>query len=218
METNDEKIISVRDFVPQVVILADGEYPCHQFPCKLLHEASFIACCDGAVNEYVLRGGRPNLIVGDGDSISEDNKIRFAEIIIKVPDQETNDLTKTINQLKGLGFKRIAIVGATGKREDHTLANISLLLDYKTMGLDVCMVTDYGTFVPAENKCSFISFNRQQISIFNFGAKKLVAEGLSYPLSDFTTWWQGSLNQSEGAKFTIHAEGKYIVFLTHDKK
>lgn len=218
METIDERTKIGHDFDPQVVVIADGDFPSHSIPCALLKEAKFVACCDGAVNEYVSRGGVPNLIVGDGDSISEENRIKFADIIVKIDDQETNDLTKTINQLKHRGFASIAIVGATGKREDHTLGNISLLLAYKSMGIDVRMVTDYGTFIPAEDTCVFSSFYRQQISIFNFGAKKLRAEGLQYPLRDFSTWWQGTLNQAEGNFFTIYAQGNYIVFLTHEKK
>ena len=159
------------------VVLANGEYPSASVPLEVLRNASCVACCDGAVNEYVLRGGVPNLIVGDGDSISEENREKFADIIVKIEDQETNDLTKTINQLKQRGFVSIAILGATGKREDHTLGNISLLLEYKSMGLDVRMMTDYGTFIPAEDICGFSSFYRQQISIFNFGATGMKADG-----------------------------------------
>lgn len=218
METIDVRTEIEQDFVPQAVIIADGDFPSHPIPCALLRKAKFVACCDGAVNEYVLRGGVPNLIVGDGDSISEENREKFADIIVKIEDQETNDLTKTINQLKQRGFVSIAILGATGKREDHTLGNISLLLEYKSMGLDVRMMTDYGTFIPAEDICGFSSFYRQQISIFNFGATGMKADGLQYPISDFTSWWQGTLNQAEDDSFTIQAKGKYIVFLTHEKK
>lgn len=218
METIDVRTEIEQDFVPQAVIIADGDFPSHPIPCALLRKAKFVACCDGAVNEYVSRGGVPNLIVGDGDSVSEENREKFADIIVKIDDQETNDLTKTINQLKRRGFISIAILGATGKREDHTLGNISLLLEYKSMGIDVRMVTDYGTFIPAEDTCVFSSFYRQQISIFNFGAAGMKADGLQYPISDFTSWWQGTLNQAEGDMLTIQAKGKYIVFLTHEKK
>ena len=60
------------------------------------------------------------------------------------PDQETNDQTKAVNYLMEKGFRRIAIVGATGRREDHTLGNISLLMEYMRMGQKYVMYTDYG--------------------------------------------------------------------------
>lgn len=218
MEKNDDRKRVSRKFAAEAVILADGDYPTHAVPRNVLNEAQMVACCDGAVDAFVARGGVPHLIVGDGDSISEENRERFASIMVKVSEQETNDLTKTVTQLLQRGVKRIAIVGATGKREDHTLGNISLLLEYKRMGADVRMYTDYGVFVAVEGDTEFESFARQQVSVFNFGAKGLSAEGLEYPLSDFTSWWQGSLNQSSGDEFVIHAQGEYITFLTHEAK
>ena len=51
------------------------------------------------------------------------------------------------------------------------------------------------------------------VSIFNLTAKGLKSEGLAYPIYDFTTWWQGTLNVSTGTEFKIEAEGEYIVFI-----
>ena len=218
MEKNDDRTIVSRLFTPEAVILADGDYPSHAVPSAVLCDAEFVACCDGAVDAFVARGGVPHLIVGDGDSISEGNRAKFLSILIKVDEQETNDLTKTVTQLLKRGICNIAIVGATGKREDHTLGNISLLLEYKRMGANVRMYTDYGVFVPVSGDVEFESFARQQVSIFNFGATGIRAEGLEYPLSDFTSWWQGTLNQSSGNKFIIYAQGEYIVYLSHEGK
>ena len=111
--------------------------------------------------------------------------------------------------------KNIAIVGATGKREDHTLGNISLLIDYMRTGAHVRMLTDYGIFIPCHDTCSFPSQPGQQISIINFGAHNLRGEGLVYPLSDFTNWWQGTLNESTETEFTIHAKGEYLVVINY---
>ena len=175
-------------YTPEAVILANGEYPTCPVPLTMLEEASFVACCDGAANEYISRGHTPDVIVGDGDSLSTEYHKRFSPIIHQIPDQETNDQTKAVRYLQKRGFRRIAIVGATGKREDHTLGNIK---DTQT----------------------FAAHPGQQISIINFGAKGLQGEGLVYPLSDFTNWWQGTLNEATSDEFTIHCTGEYLVFL-----
>ena len=200
-------------YIPEAVILANGEYPMHVLPLKILEEAQFVICCDGAANEYILRGHTPDIIIGDGDSLSPENKTRFSDIIHHIADQETNDQTKAVHFLQEKGYQRIAIVGATGKREDHTLGNISLLLDYMKSGMEVRTVTDYGVFIPANGTQTFMSHTGQQISIINFGAKGLQGEGLVYPLSDFTNWWQGTLNEATSDEFTIHCTGEYLVFL-----
>ena len=194
-------------YTPEAVILANGEYPTHVLPLKILEEAKFVVCCDGAANEYILRGHTPDIIIGDGDSLSPENKTRFSDIIHHIADQETNDQTKAVHFLQEKGYQRIAIVGATGKREDHTLGNISLLLDYMKSGMEVRTVTDYGVFIPASGTQTFVSHTGQQISIINFGAKGLKGEGLVYPLSDFTNWWQGTLNEATSNRFTIHYTG-----------
>ena len=202
-------------YTPEAVILANGEYPTHVLPLKILEEAQFVICCDGAANEYILRGHTPDIIIGDGDSLSPENKTRFSDIIHHIADQETNDQTKAVHFLQEKGYQRIAIVGATGKREDHTLGNISLLLDYMKSGMEVRTVTDYGVFIPANGTQTFMSHTGQQISIINFGAKGLKGEGLVYPLSDFSNWWQGTLNEATANQFTIHCIGEYLVYLAH---
>lgn len=169
-------------------------------------------------NALVESGRLPDWIVGDGDSLSEENRLRFQDRIYRNPDQETNDQTKAVSFLASRGIRRIAILGATGKREDHTLGNISLLMEYQRMGLEVVMLTDYGFFVPAVDTQEFMGFPRQQVSVFNFDAVDLKSEGLRYPVYDFCYWWQGTLNEVEGDSFRIMAKGHYLVYCTYEPK
>lgn len=195
------------------VVLANGEYPTNPLPLKILAEVPYVICCDGGANEYIRQGHIPNLIIGDGDSISEENRKEYGHLLHRISEQETNDQTKAVTHLLSQGKRRIAIVGATGKREDHTLGNISLLMDYMRAGADVRMFTDYGVFIPCRNARTFSCSPGQQVSIINFTARGLHAKGLVYPLSDFTNWWQGTLNECIGTEFTIEAEGEYLVFI-----
>ena len=106
---------------PEAVILANGDYPTHPIPLQILANAPYIVCCDGGADTYIDRGNVPDVIIGDGDSLSEENRRKYSHILHCVSDQETNDQTKAVNFLLLQGKKNIAIVGATGKREDHTL-------------------------------------------------------------------------------------------------
>ena len=197
----------------EVVILAEGEYPTHNTPLGILKGCEKVICCDGAANTYIKIGKLPMATIGDGDSIAEDvkNKLSF----IQVDDQETNDLTKAINYAKDLGYKNIAILGATGKRECHTIGNISLLMEYKRMGLNVTMFTDYCSIFPCKDSVNISCKAGQQISIINFGAKNLKSEGLVYPIYDFTALWQGTLNECLTDECSITAEGEFLVILDY---
>ena len=178
-------------FVPEAVIVGNGDFPSHPFPLAVFDQAPCVVCCDGAANALADSGRVPDLIVGDGDSLSEENRIRFHDRIHRIPDQETNDQTKAVMFLLSQGIKRIVLIGATGKREDHTLGNISLLMEYQQMGAEVVMLTDYGFFIPATGDKVFAGFPRQQVSVFNFGAIQLRSEGLKYPIYLSKTFWLG---------------------------
>ena len=201
------------------VILCDGDYPSHPIPLSILNQAPFLVCCDGAGMNHILHGGTPDAIVGDGDSLPEDFKHRYADIQHIVNEQEDNDQTKATRFCIAKGCRRIAYLGSTGKREDHALSNISLIMRYmRDFQLDVTMVTDNGYFTPATGTQTFGSFPRQQISIFNFGCQQLEGEGFIWNPYPYEELWQGSLNEAVGDNVTIHADGCYLLFRTFEPK
>ncbi|GHT01865.1 thiamine pyrophosphokinase [Bacteroidia bacterium] len=202
----------------RTVVLANGAFPEHPVPLALLHDADRVICCDGAT-EHLLKFGRiPDFIVGDLDSISDDLKARFATILVPVSEQETNDLTKAVHFCLAHGWSEITILGATGKREDHTLGNLSLLADYAQKS-SVQLLTDYGVFAPQlQRKATYESHVGQQISLFSLNPSTFfTTTNLAYPLENraLTSWWQGTLNEAEADFFTVeindaHAEALHI--------
>lgn len=195
------------------VIIANGQFPTHPIPISCIENANFIVCSDGAANEFIKKIGKPDAIVGDCDSISEENRVRFANIIFPNKEQETNDLTKSVKFCIEKGLKEIVIVGGTGKREDHTLGNISLLTEYIS-SINVVMVTNWGIFTPIVTTTEFSSFAGEKVSIFSIDKVKLTTENLKYSLNNrvLNNWWQGSLNTSLADSFKIHTTGKTIIY------
>ena len=190
------------------VILANGDFPRAEIPLDLLSRAPFVCVCDGAVNHYPLA----DAIVGDGDSVPENLRDR----LIQIDEQEDNDLTKATRYCLSKGMRRIAYLGATGQREDHTLGNISLIVRYvQEMGIEPLLATDYGWFVVAEGETSFDSFKGQQVSIFNMTCNALSSEGLLWQAYPYRQWWQGTLNEAAGDSFTLKGDGLYLVYRTY---
>ena len=106
-----------------VVILANGDYPSHPTPVQTIQETNCIICCDGAVSELEANELVPDIIIGDIDSLSNENKLKYKDRIIEIADQSQNDFRKTLNYARDNNINNITIIGATGKREDHTLGN-----------------------------------------------------------------------------------------------
>jgi thiamine pyrophosphokinase len=201
--------------VDYTVIVADGTFPEHVIPLGYLRDAKRIICCDGSTESLVLAGLEPDAIVGDLDSLTDEMAARFSDRIYLDESQETNDLTKAVTWCGEMGYRDLVIVGATGKREDHTLGNISLLAEY-CINLNVLMVTDTGIFIPYLKSCAIPSFTGQQVSIFAIDPETEVSSiGLKYPLKNtkIKNWWFATLNESIGDNFSLEFDGRIIVYL-----
>jgi thiamine pyrophosphokinase len=200
----------------KVVVVADGSFPVHQIPLGYIREADVIVCCDGSAESIHNAGLKPQAIVGDMDSISQELSDIYAECIYIVEGQDTNDLTKAVNWCYESGYKDIVIVGATGIREDHTIGNISLLAEYAAF-INVMMVTDSGIFYPFLESCCVNSFAGQQVSVFSINPETVISSnGLRYPLNKrkLKNWWEATLNEALGDTFQLNfSGGPVLVFM-----
>ena len=198
------------------VLLASGEYPCHETPLRLLATAERVVCCDGAVNELCAHGLAPDWIVGDLDSISPELRTRFADRVIHDPSQDNNDLTKAFQFCLRNNWRDLVILGAGGKREDHLLGNIALLADFATEAR-VSMVTNHGVFHAfTESPATLDATPGQQVSIFSCDAETRVSgNGLKYPLDNLQLrrWWTATLNEASAPRPQLHfTRGPLLVF------
>jgi len=199
----------------KTIILANGNFPKHEIPLGFLYDAEQIICCDGATQNLLNVGLKPDFIIGDLDSISEEVKKQFANILLYRAEQETNDLTKAVQFCLENNRTEITILGATGKRDDHTLGNLSLLTDYAEK-VNVQLLTDDGVFTPLLKTSTLESYLGEQVSIFSLNSETLFTfHNLLYPVENrkLTSWWQASLNEAEADSFTISFDkGKVLVF------
>ena len=198
------------------VIVADGSFPVHEIPLGYLEKASKIVCCDGSAESLIKAGFEPDAIVGDMDSLSAELAGKYKDKIFRDSGQDTNDLTKAVTWCTKKNYTDLVIVGATGKREDHTLGNISLLTEY-AKDVNIIMVTDTGIFRPLCESAVITSFPGQQVSIFAIDSgTEVTSVGLRYPLkkTKLNNWWVATLNEAVGENFTLEfIEGRVIVYL-----
>jgi len=197
----------------KTVILADGAFPVHRIPLEHLESADRIICCDGSASKLIEYGLVPFAIVGDLDSLEPEIREEFRDRLFRDSDQETNDLTKAVRWCSARGFTDLVILGATGKREDHTLGNISLLIEYASLA-DVVMVTDTGIFMTVSESTSIESYRGQQVSVFSTDpCLEITSRGLKYPLAGrkLTNWWMATLNEAAGDSFLLEFKGGVLI-------
>lgn len=208
------------------VIFADGDCPTHPIPLGILRSGRPVIACDNAGAQLIKKWNMlPDAIVGDGDSLPQQFKDRYKDIIHYVAEQDYNDLTKATSfflehyRSPGTKHPRICYIGCTGKREDHTLGNISLPTFYRQeFGVEGVLPTDFGWFVYCHGACEFESIPNQQVSIFNLNCSALTSQGLQWSIYPFAQWWQGTVNNALGNAFSIDGNGDYIVYRTYEAK
>jgi thiamine pyrophosphokinase len=189
------------------VILANGLFPSHPAPLESLHTAARVVCCDGAANALVDHSEfLPVAVVGDGDSLSEPARKKFSGCLVTSACQETNDLTKAFRFCMEQGWKDIVILGGTGKREDHTLGNLSLLADFSREA-SVQMMTDACIITPVSEATILPSYEGQPVSFVACDpGVRLTVDGVRYPVQDLvlTRWSTATLNVATGEQIRVH--------------
>jgi len=198
-----------------VVILAKGDFPKHHLPIRILNEAHTIICCDGAVNNLIEYGLIPTHIIGDMDSIRNELKITYEDQLIHITDQNENDLRKAVKWAEKNGAKETIILGATGKRDDHNLANIFTLLEFPSV-MKMSIITDFGKFSIVKNEQTFDSFSGEQVSIFSTDKSiEITSTHLKYIFNkkNLTNLYMGSLNESIDEYFSVNiSHGQILVY------
>ena len=198
------------------VILANGSFPRRKCLLETLRAAARIVCCDGAASSLLRAGLEPGLVVGDLDSLDPALKKRFGKRLVHESEQETNDLSKAFRACLARGWRKIVILGAGGRREDHLLGNASLLPLFAAAGADVRMETDFGTFLPVLKSASFRRPSGTKVLIFSFHPEMpVMASGLKYPLDKLRLpfWWCGTLNETTAPEFSLTFDGRAPLLL-----
>ena len=200
----------------KTVVVANGAFPERGDALELLQHAEHIICCDGAIDKLTRHGFVPTAVVGDCDSIAPESLERWGGILHPDKSEEYNDLQKALKFCLQEHLAPVALVGCEGLREDHFIANLSILVTYSRM-LPLMMVTQEGVFNVLHLSATLPSRPGQQVSIFTKDEQlALTFHGLKYPVRHraFQYLWEGSLNEALGEAFTIeiHGEGNVLVY------
>ena len=203
------------------VIVGNGQFPKREYPLYLLESADYVICCDGALDTYLrhFRGRnlrRPDVVVGDMDSLSKNTAERFRGIAVKIDEQETNDQSKAFHYILEHfpDVDTIHILGATGKREDHTIGNLSLLMEYaremrrqdcgRTVSVDI--VSDWSTAFAITDSCTLDVGEGRSVSIIcPDNSLNIKSEGLVWPTDNvvFDNLWQTTLNRASADRISL---------------
>lgn len=137
-------------------------------------------------------GFLPDIAVGDFDSLSEQGRkyleqIPGLEICRLKPEKDDSDTQSAVMLAIQRGSREIAILGATGSRLDHVLANIELLSLGKEHGAGIILADscNYITLIESGTVLKRSQQFGKYVSFFPVGGdvKGLTLRGFHYPLN-----------------------------------
>ena len=136
-------------------------------------------------------GISPDLIVGDMDSY-DGNVDKFSCKIISFPREKNKTDTEIAMEFaRDISPGEIIIIGALGRRFDHSLGNVHLLFKGFTMGIPVVIIDSYQR-IDLVWKDLYIDSGKAGgvISLIPFSSevKGIVTSGLKYPLENDTLY------------------------------
>lgn len=151
-----------------------------------------LIAADKGLEFFMETGLVPDIAAGDFDSLSECGKrylekLSNVEILRLKPEKDDSDTQSALNYAVGSGAKNVLLLGATGTRIDHLLANLGLLTLGKEKGVQVVLADNHnyisliesGTVLKrAEQFGQFISFFAVSGEV-----EGLTLEGFKYPLN-----------------------------------
>lgn len=169
----------------RALVIANGEVPKKRLLQSLARESSIVICADGGANSALKFGILPDAIVGDLDSIHAEALVKLR----KVPryedrDDESTDLEKAIAWALKQNYDHIVVVGASGKRIDHTLGNLGVLPKFYPDAV-IRFVDDLGEVMYVGRELTFEAKRGDVVSLIPLTrCEGITTEGLRYALDN----------------------------------
>lgn len=205
---------------PIALVLAGGSLACDDRVRVRAAEADLVIAADGGLRHALELGVRPDLLVGDLDSVGDAELARWPRLTVErhPADKDEMDLELAIDAARDRGAGEVRVMGAFGGRLDQTLANAAIAARYAEQGLRIALLdadhdaiplTDgdlYDTPLPDGTSFSLLAMSREV---------RVDVSGAAYPLTDASLprgVGRGLSNEARGGP-TVHVRAGTLLLI-----
>lgn len=139
--------------------------------------AEYIVAADGGADRLIALGAEPQAVIGDLDSISAGARARLGARVLHIPEQDSTDFDKAMQQIKA---PYILALGFVGGRADHGLAVFSGLVRAAHQTCILIGPKDLIFLAPLEMHLNLRRGTR--LSLFPMGGVRGQSQGLHWPI------------------------------------
>jgi thiamine pyrophosphokinase len=212
----------------KAVIMSAGQVGDYALVRAHVGAPDLVICADGGIRHALALGLTPALAVGDFDSSAPE--LVAAMVAQGVPikrlptEKDQTDTHVALIEALSRGATEIMLIGATGGRLDHTLANL-LLLPHIPPAVTVTLVDDHNVIrvLRSGGRLTVASAAGQYLSLLPLSpeVKGVVVEGVKWPLDGETLRWGESRGVSnvitDSEAFVAVREGYLLVIQAWDE-
>ena len=175
----------------RVVIIANGDLNLNNliFYDRLLEPDDYTICVNGGTGHALALGLKPDLIIGDLDSLEPGHKLAIEQLgsqIIRHPsEKDQSDLELAIDYAVEMQPAEILIIGALGgKRADHSFINLLLLSIPLRRGVSARIIDESQEIRLVDKEVSIEGKQGDYLSLFSLTAETggITTKGLKFPL------------------------------------
>ena len=203
----------VRDDQEPALIIANGAACSNELLGQLLEWSPLVVVLDSAMERVVELGIKVDVLLGDFDRGFDANYYRESHYpieIIHTPDQEKTDLEKAFDYLYARNIPAVNVVWATGKRADHTITNLTNIVNYREK-LKIVIIDDHSKVFLLPRKFEKWYTEKTPISLIPVGkVTGIHSFNLHYPLKEDTL----TMGYRTGSSNFVTKDG--IVVIEHE--
>lgn len=199
------------------LIVCNGFPPTTQMLQKAVKRADLVVGADAGGNVLLSNNIIPDVVIGDMDSFKKAGGLNIKTIYDA--DQETNDLEKALYYVAKKGCDNCMILGAFGKRLDHALKNLSVMLRFHKRFKSLIIQDQYQKAILVDSYFETKVAKGTVVSLFPITGKVrgITTSGLQYALHDEELEngvRDGTSNQAVAESISVKVkEGALIVFI-----
>ncbi len=179
----------IRDDQEPALLIANGADCSDELLGQLLEWSPFVVVLDRAIWRVLDKDVKVDVLLGDFDRDLDTEAVQARQYpieIVHAPDQNKTDLEKGIELLIERGFPAVNIVWATGRRADHTIANLTNIVRYKDQ-IKIVVHDDHSKVFPLVGRFEKWYALGTPISLIPVGiVSGITTTGLTYELHNDT--------------------------------
>jgi len=176
----------------RAIVVANGHIADYDYYKKVMSDADFVICADGAIVHCIAFNRLPDLWIGDFDScnqtdlLSQYPQLKSIKRITLDTHKNVTDTQAACDIAVEQGYDAITIIGATGSRLDHSISNIHLLEYLHSKGITACVENEHNTIMVFDSELK-LTKKRKYLSLIPLDSEVVVKKtsGLLYPLENF---------------------------------